>query len=830
MRKNRRIFNFIAFTLVASILYFPPAFHQTVSADEVKLTDESSIDAVIGAMTLEEKVDLIGGAGASVEGAAGGTYEIPRLGIPKLTVADGPVGPRFGSSANKTTTGFPIPTALSSTFNEDLMYKVSSGMGKEALEYGIDVILGPGLNIQRDPRGGRNFEYYSEDPYLSGVMSSAFTKGIQDQGVGVSLKHFAANNQEENRSNINEIISERALREIYFPGFEMTVKEAKPWTVMTSYNAINGPHSSHNKWLLTDVLKNQWGFNGLVMSDWGGTKNDGVAMLKAGQDLAMSSLNATGKNDVKKAINNGSLSVDKLDTAVRNILELVVKSPTFNGKSVVDNAKKSVSLELAKVNAALSREAASEGMVLLTNNNNTLPLNKDVKEIGLVGNSYTMPSCGFGTPDSACTTDNAATKMFLMGAGSAYISAPYEVQLPEGLANAGYTPFYKNENGDEITEDLTEEEAAYMAKNTDIGVVVLARGSGEGTDANAESIDTSPKEIELIKKVSNAYHAENKKLVVILNIGTPLITEEWKDHADSILISWQPGMEAGNNIADVLSGKENPSGKLPETFPKRLEDVPSYDNFPNTGGDPSLVEYQEGIYVGYRHYDTNDVEPAYEFGYGQSYTEFDYSNIQLESPMFDLNNQEETITVSADVTNTGKVPGKEAAQLYIHDGHSKLDRPDQELKGFKKLSLQPGETKTATFTIDKRALSAYDDEVNEWVAEPGKFTVRVGSSSRDIKETGDFYAVEFTNTAGMQSLVDRFAKEGEFTDDDAVHALKLHLTAVEHFEKQEAAEKVVKHMEGFKLLIDHQEKNDLISEKAYKILKANTDYVIKKWQ
>lgn len=337
----------------------------TLQEQTPMLVDQASIPAVIKAMTLDEKVNLIGGAGAAVTGAAGGTYAIPRLGIPKLTFADGPAGLRFGSTANKSTTGFPIPTALSSSFNKDLMYNVASAMGKETLDYGVDVILGPALNIHRDPRGGRNFEYYSEDPLLSGEMAAQFTKGVQDQGVGVSMKHFAANNQETNRQSVNEIISERALREIYLAGFERVVKEAQPWTVMSSYNSINGPFSAHNSWLLNDVLRSDWGFNGMVMTDWGGSKQNGIAMLNGGNDLSMPSLNDAGKAAVKAAILDGSLPEEKLDTAIENILTLVVKSPTFKKLSTVDNTKLSVNADLAAADAQLSREAAPEGMVLL---------------------------------------------------------------------------------------------------------------------------------------------------------------------------------------------------------------------------------------------------------------------------------------------------------------------------------------------------------------------------------------------------------------------------------------------------------------------------------
>lgn len=698
------------------------------------LVDQASIPAVIRAMTLDEKIDLIGGAGASVTGAAGGTFAIPRLGIPKLNFADGPAGLRFGSTANKSTTGFPIPTALSSSFNKDLMYNVAAAMGKETLDYGVDVILGPALNIHRDPRGGRNFEYYSEDPLLSGEMAAQFTKGVQDQGVGVSIKHFAANNQETNRQSVNEIISERALREIYLAGFERVVKEAQPWTVMSSYNSINGPFSAHNSWLLNDVLRSDWGFNGMVMTDWGGSKNNGIAMLNGGNDLSMPSLNAVGKAAVKAAILDGSISEEKLDTAIENILALVVKSPTFNKLSTVDNSKLSVSTDLAASDAQLSREAAPEGMVLLKNENKALPFNHKVKKVGIVGNSYSMPSCGFGTPLSACTTDNAATKMFLMGTGSAYVTPTHSVQLPDGLTNAGYTPVTTNASGAEINENLTVEDAAYMAQNSDIGMVVIARGSGEGADGNATTFEPTVKELELIKKVSTAFHAVNKKVVVVLNVGAPFNTVTWRNDVDSILLSWQPGMEAGNALTDVLSGKAYPSGKLPETFPIRLEDAPSYANFPSSDGNPNLVKYTEDIYVGYRYYSTFNVKPAYEFGYGLSYTTFDYSDFKLNKDS--LSNK---IKVSFKVTNTGSFAGKEAPQLYVSAPDGKLEKPAIELKAFGKTrELKPGQKETFNFFIDPKDIASFDESTSSWIVEKGTYKFKIGASSSDIRGTLDF--------------------------------------------------------------------------------------------
>ncbi len=435
-----------------------------------------------------------------------------------------------------------------------------------------------------------------------------------------------------------------------------------------------------------------------------------------------------------------------------------------------------------------------------------------------------------------------------MGTGSAYVTPPYSVQLPEGLANAGYTPFYQNENGQELTENMTDAEAKYMAENTDIGVLVLARGSGEGADATEASIGTSPKEVDLIKRVANAYRAENKKLVVILNIGAPIITEEWEDYADSILLAWQPGMEAGNAITDVLLGKENPSGKLPETFPKRLEDAPTYDNFPHTGDNRLQVEFQEDIYVGYRYYTTFDVKPAYEFGYGLSYTDFDYSDIKITNN----GNFKEKITVFATVTNSGNVAGKEVTQLYVTAPDGKLEKPEMELRAFKKTeNIKPGKKENLKFELDARDIASFDEDRSAWVVEKGTYEVRIGASSEDIKLKTSFTVyedmiVEYVNDGypqvefdklykirtvdSLTGLVEQMEAEEQFTSGNAAHSLKLHLTALSLYENQQAKAKVIKHMEGFKVLLDHQKANGLITEKAHKRLKTGADSFMIRWR
>lgn len=713
------------------------------------LVNEVSIDEVVKAMTLDEKAHLVIGSGyPGPNGVAGATYAIPRLSIPSIILSDGPAGVRIGGffagAAPRYATAFPIPSLLSATWDVDQMTKVAKAMGEESREYGVDILLAPGVNIQRDPLGGRNFEYYSEDPFLAGTMATAFINGIQSTGVGASLKHFAANNQETNRTTINAVISERALREIYLPAFEMAIKQAKPWTVMSAYNAVNGVFATQNHYLLTNILRKEWGFDGLVMSDWWAVKNP-IEALRAGNDLIMPGVyrgplpmpalikdlynkaSVPTPNLIKTAVQNATLSERVLDSCVRNILKVIVKTPTFKGeyKDVDYKRKTSLTKQTAAKDAGIDREVAADGMVLLKNKNHTLPF-KGVTAVGIAGQNAIV--------------DLAHNKLGIIigGGGSSQVNVDPKdvVSLAQGLKNARYV-VVNSINGKKVVEGLGAGDAAYLAKTTDIGLVSIGRASTEGEDR--PDMDMKPEEVQLIKNLSNAYHNEGKKLVVILNIGAPIEVVSWRDYADAILLAWQPGQEGGNAIADVLSGKVNPSGKLPVTFPAKYNDVPSYGNFPGDTAN-NVVNYAEGIYVGYRYYDTKNVKPAYAFGYGLSYTNFTYDNLKLTSTKVDLE-KDEPLIVSVDVSNTGNVLGKEVVQLYIHDERSSLERPYKELKGFEKISLKPGETKTVTFTLNKRALSVYDEASKTWTAEEGLFKVLIGSSSRHIKQKGQFRTV-----------------------------------------------------------------------------------------
>jgi beta-glucosidase len=752
------------------LLFLAPVFlspillsAQNANNQSLPQLGKNSVKEVIAAMTLEEKAKLCVGNGfrmpgrqqqgpvigqtqEKVPGAAGTTFAIPRLGIPSIVVADGPAGVRIqpirNNDSSKTyyATAWPVATLLASSWDTALVKKVGVAFGSEIHDYGVDIILGPALNIHRNPLGGRNFEYYSEDPLIAGKMTAAIVNGIESNGVGTSIKHFAANNQETNRNTVNTIVSERALREIYLKGFEIAVKESQPWTVMSSYNRINGTYASQEYDLLTAILRKEWGFKGFVMSDWFGGK-DPVEQMKAGNDLLMPGTPEQSQRIID-AVNHDSLDVKVLDENVERILNIILQSPSFK------NYKYSDKPDLKK-DAEISRTAAEEGMVLLKNNDNTLPL-KSEKKIAVFGNtSYDIIAGGTGSGD---------------------VHKAYTVSLPEGLSNAGYTiddglkDIYTNYIADEkakrpkprsffevpkpIAEMLFDENTLQQeADNTDAAIITIGRNAGEGRDRKiADDFNLSDTEKTLIKNVANAFHAKNKKVIVVLNIGGVIEVASWRDNVDAILLAWQPGLEAGNAIADILSGKVNPSGKLATTFPMKYEDVPSAKNFPGkefpeqaTGEGfrrqvPAEVTYEEGIYVGYRYYNTFNVQPAYEFGHGLSYTNFAYGNLKLSSSTFNGR-----IKATITIFNTGKVAGKEAVQLYLSAPSQKLDKPSQELKAFAKTNLlQPGKSQTITFTMNAADLASYDTQSSSWIAEAGKYTVKVGSSSQKIRLSATF--------------------------------------------------------------------------------------------
>lgn len=694
---------FTTFTLLSAPVWAAP-----------QLKDADSISSVIAAMTQEEKAAFVSGTGMNnaekVAGAAGSTVAIPRLGIPQIVFADGPIGVRLGAGPTggekRFATGFPVSVAMAATWDPVLIQRIGGAIGDEARQYGVDLMLGPAINIQRNPLNGRNFEYFSEDPLLNAMITAGYINGMQAEGVGAVLKHFAANNQETNRQTANEIISERALREIYFPGFEYAMEKAQPWAVMSSYPAINGTPSSQNPWLLKDVLRNQWKFNGFVMSDWYGV-TDPVRALLGGNDLNMPGgiseketpflhRKSDPKDVVLAAIKSGEITESQIDENIRNILNVVIKTHRFKDG---DAAKSTEPTD----HSALARQVAADSMVLLKNDSHTLPLKPSLR---------------------VATFGHNVDNFFVVGGGSAEVNIDPKrlVTLPQGLKNAGITLV-----GQTLNEQASDDAIAQAAQQSDIALISVGRGSTEGADRYSMAMHAD--EVAMIEKVAQAFHQQNKKVIVLLNIGSPIEIASWENNADAILLTWQPGEQAGNAVADVLTGNVNPSGKLPLTFPKRLEDSPSFGNYP---GNAKTVIYGEGIYVGYRYFDTRRTLPMYPFGYGLSYSTVNYGKVSPEKSVFDIDKQS-NIDISILLRNTSQAATKEVVQLYVHDEASRLDRPEQELKAFDKVSLAAGEEKRVTLSLDKRAFSYFDEDKGDWVLEPGRFTLRIGPSSRDIR-------------------------------------------------------------------------------------------------
>lgn len=729
---------------------------------------KASLDDVIGAMTLEEKAHLVVGTGMEgfgngdsavvgetrslVPGAAGTTYPIARLGIPAVVLADGPAGLRIsptrdGDSATYYCTHFPIGTLLASTWDQDLVENVGKAIGNEVLEYGADVLLAPALNIHRNPLCGRNFEYYSEDPLVSGKIAAAYVRGVQSNGVGTSIKHFAVNNQETNRMANDAQVSARALREIYLKGFEITVKESEPWTVMSSYNYLNGLYTSENPELQTTLLRDEWGFKGMVMTDWFGGK-DAVAQMKAGNDMLQPGYDKQYQ-DIVAGVKEGKLDEAVLDRNVKRILELILQTPRFKGYHFSNKPD-------LKAHAAVTRQSATEGMVLLKNENTALPLASDVKRVALFG----------------CTSYD----FIAGGTGSGNVNRAYTVSLLDGLKNAGYETDESLKSAYEThiaaeKERLEPKDGKYsafmpvvlptemvidanrlkeLAGQSDVALITIGRGSGEFLDRESANFYLSKENQQLLSDVCRIFHAAGKKVVVVLNIGGAIETASWKSQPDAILCAWQGGQEGGNSVVDVLSGKASPSGKLTMTFPVRFEDHASTANFPiNLKSDIDIVNsnkgekkhnlkdvdytrYEEDIYVGYRYFDSFGKEVSYPFGYGLSYTTFEYGN-----PIIKADNGVYTVTV--DVKNTGKIAGKEVVQLYVTAPNSaRMNKPEKELKAFAKTKeLKPGETATVTLTVKAADLASFDEANSSWTVDAGNYKFLVGASSRDIKATLD---------------------------------------------------------------------------------------------
>jgi len=681
------------------------------------------IQSIISQMTIEEKAALCTGASTWT------TTPIKRLGVPEMIVSDGPHGVRRVpdvhelASNSLPATCFPTASCLASTWDVDLIRKVGEALGEECVALNVDVLLGPGANMKRSPLGGRNFEYFSEDPYLAGEMAASIINGIQSKGIGTSLKHFTANNQEFQRFSISAEVDERTLREIYLPAFEKAVKQAQPWTVMCAYNKVNGTFASEHDELQNKILKDEWGFEGLVVSDWGAVR-DRAAALKGGLDWEMPGPQDRRVQQVVNAIKNGELDEAVLNESVRRILRIVFKSAETSkgGKFDVD------------AHHQLARQTAAEGMVLLKNNG-ILPL-KGQQHIAVIG--------------------RAAEHAHFQGGGSSHINptkvaVPFrELQAQAGDAELTYAEGYPED--DTFRQNMIDE-AVILAQDADVSLLYIALPTfkeSEGYDRH--DLDLTEQQVALIKAVA----AVQPKTVVVLNNGAPVAMSAWIDDVAAVLESWMMGQAGGSAIADVLFGAVNPSGRLAETFPLKLTDTPAYINWP---GDAGKVHYGEGLFIGYRYYDAKEIPVLFPFGYGLSYTTFEYSNAKVSATHFkDVNG----VTVTVDVTNTGNVAGKETVQVYVHDQQSGLVRPEKELKGFAKVELQPGETKTVSVDLDFRAFAYYHPKYQQWITEDGAFGILLAASAADIRQK---LTVTLESTLTLPCILDKESTIQEWMDD-----------------------------------------------------------------
>ena len=766
-------------SLKLSVFILSTLFSTGMSAQSAPQLRADNIDEVINAMTTEEKAQMLVGGGNSgfvgsgamlghqkrlVAGAAGITVAIPRLGIPATVLTDGPAGvhidpTREGTSQTFYATGFPVGTCLASTWNTELVEQVGRCIGNETLEYGCDVVLGPGMNLHRSPLCGRNFEYYSEDPIVTGIIGTAMVKGIQSQGVGVSAKHFAVNSQESDRTRVNERLSQRALRELYLRGFEKMVRNSHPWTLMASYNRINGVYAQNNKELLTTILRDEWGFDGIVMTDWIGIRPDLPTWTEpdAGDDLLMPGYGKQAEAIVE-AVKDGKLSESVLNREVKRILEYIVKTPRFRGYKFSNKPD-------LKAHAEVTRQSSTEGMVLLKNTafgrgETTLPL-KNVKKVALFGvNSYDFMSGGLG---SGC------------------VNVPYVVDMKQGLKNVGIettkqlTDIYENyiayaklklkadknpemwfldQGQPKLPEiEISRRCAEASCREADAAIITIGRQAGEGMDRDIKTeFNLTDDEKSMIERVSSVYHQAGKPVVVILNSGSVMETASWRDAVDAILVAWQPGEEGGNSVADVLTGKVNPSGHLTMTWPISAYDVPSTTNFPQTPEYYNFTEkyaagymkgvnftnHDEDIYVGYRYFDTFGKTVAYPFGYGLSYTTFKFSNLKASA-------KGDKVNVSVTVTNTGKTAGKQVAQIYVSAPKGNIEKPKRELKGFAKTrSLKPGESQTLNITLDRRDLTSFDEANSQWLGNAGDYAIEVGDNVENIASSVNVKLAEYT--------------------------------------------------------------------------------------
>lgn len=701
---------------------------------------------IINKMTLEEKASLCVGKDYW------NSENIERLDIPSIKMSDGPHGLRvqkkngdnLGVNKSEVAICFPSSATIANSWDKDVAYNLGKTLGEEAKSENVNIVLGPGVNIKRSPLGGRNFEYFSEDPYLTGIMATQYVKGLQSNNVGACVKHFAVNNQENRRRTVNVVVDERTLREIYLKAFEMIVKEAKPWSVMSAYNKLNGKYCTENEVLL-NILKKEWNFEGIVITDWG-AENDRVKGLVAGNELEMPGGRGNGKEEIIQAVKEGKVSEEYLDEIVDRILNIA-----FKCEKIEHSYNKEKHHEIAM-------ELAQESIVLLKNENNILPINK--RKIALIGDMAKNPR--------------------YQGAGSSTIN-PYKVEnaydcfIQNGI-EVDYAKGYNRIESDDDKELINQ--AVEVAKNKDVVILFL------GLTENYESEGMDRTNLEIPKnqiKLIESIYSVNKNIIVVLSNGAP-ITMEWKDKAKAIITGYLGGESGAKAMVNCILGKVNPSGKLAETYPIKLEDSPCFNNFPGT---EVSVEYKEAIYVGYRYYDKNNIKVLYPFGYGLSYTTFEYSNLNIENNI-----------VSFRIKNTGKVKGKEIAQVYVSQCNPTIFKPLKELKGFEKVELEPDEEKEVNIILDDSAFQYYNVQNKKWEIESGEYKILVGKScesieleckihidSKDEKPEADFPKVygsgkvqnvtdeDFEKLLG-QKIPDRYIKLEEISEDNTLEQIK----------------------------------------------------------
>ena len=758
MKKN--VFILLGMAVIVAGCHAPEVAKNTIDRETTmsKMTLEEKAHFVIGTGMAGFSGDdaVIGSTRTLLPGAAGTTYPLDSLGIPAIVLADGPAGLRIDATreGDKNTyycTHFPIGTLLACTWNTQLIEEVGTAIGEEVKEYGADVLLAPAVNIMRNPLCGRNFEYYSEDPVVAGKTAAAYILGVQKNDVGTSIKHFAANNQETNRMNTDAHISQRALREIYLKGFEIAIKESQPWTVMTSYNYINGIYTSESKDLVETILRDEWGYEGTVMTDWFGGK-DGAKQMWAGNDMLQPG-KAEQYDSIVAGVKSGKLAEADLNRNVQRIFNLIEKSPRFQGYQFSNQPD-------LKAHAEVTRQSAAEGMVLMKNEK-ALPFTENIKNVALYGNTSYDFIAG--------------------GTGSGNVNHAYVVSLLDGMKNGGYTVSedlkktyetyiadckkkaeaeleaqkQKDPNSAMLAQFLPQplptellfsaDELAAQAAQADVAVITLGRLSGEFIDRKVADFNLSDSERQLIERVCEAYHQANKQVVVLLNIGGVIETASWNALPDAILCAWQAGQEGGNSVVDVLSGKQSPSGKFTMTWPVKFTDAYSSRNFPidqdpridmmNQGQKGNVknvdyTDYEEDIYVGYRYFDSFEVPVSYPFGFGLSYTTFEYGDATITS-------KGDSYEVKVVVKNSGERGGKEVVELYVSAPDNKsANKPVKELKAYAKTRLlKPGESDTVTLRLKATDLASFDEETSAWVVAEGEYQFLIGASSQDIKAT-----------------------------------------------------------------------------------------------